>query len=178
MQRGFSKDPKVLYSITGMDRSPRKLENPSTIRHIHTSAKLRRLRVQMHLEMGRDAIWIRLLAGMEFDSDAIARLIKPIADVTLNQWAYATRMLTRNRATENPFSNRLSTPPLAQSGWLAPDGAAIQVAALPTDLDLTSSSAGELLIAAARHVASLISRSAASSSNAQTSRPRDSAAAH
>ncbi|NTA83570.1 glycosyltransferase [Agrobacterium tumefaciens] len=148
----LAKTPKVLYSITGngplAEKTRKSLENQTYPYVCETPSPSS----ADAFENERDAIWIRLLAGMEFDSDAIARLIKPIADDDQISATYCDEdYFDAKSGHRKPFFKPAFNAPLAQSGWLAPDGAAIRVAALPTDLDLTSSSAGELLIAAARH---------------------------
>ncbi|MGQ2917229.1 MULTISPECIES: glycosyltransferase family 2 protein [Rhizobium] len=147
----YEKALTVLYSVTGdgplVDRTRKSLDNQTYphIREIPAPSSTAAFADE------RDAVWIRLIAGMEFESDAVARLIKPVVENDEISAVYCDEDYFDEKARRRkPFFKPAFNAPLAQSGWLAPDGAAIRVTALPTDIDLAKSSAGELLIAASR----------------------------
>ncbi len=98
------------------------------------------------------AYWMRLPAGMLLDKAAIAHLMQPLIADPMLAAAYCDedRIDARGRCFQ-PFFKPAWNPPLAETGWLAPDGALIRLDALNGLTDLAETASGLLLIAASRH---------------------------
>lgn len=97
-------------------------------------------------------IWIRLPTGFLLDDDAVENLVRPILNnpTIVGVYCDEDRLNSKGRQLD-PFFKPAWNPPLAKSGWLAPDGAAICLSSLSEFEDLETASAGELLLAASRH---------------------------
>jgi len=146
------KRPQVIYSVMGDGPEAEKTRNSLDkqtyphIREISLPSNASALRGQ------RDAIWLRIPAGLEFDKDAVSRLVKPMVEDGEISAVYCDEdYYDKKSRFRKPFFKPAFNTPLAQSGWLAPDGAAIRVASLPMDIDLAKCSAGELLVAASTY---------------------------
>jgi GT2 family glycosyltransferase len=103
------------------------------------------------LDMEGEAFWMRLPAGAQLNDRAVELLLQPLLDDRNVAAAYCDedRIDARGRRS-SPFFKPAWNPPLAETGWLAPDGAVFRLSALRTDLDLQQADAGRLLLGASR----------------------------
>lgn len=98
------------------------------------------------------AYWMRLPAGMLLDDAAIAHMMQPLIADPLLAAAYCDEdQIDAYGKRLSPFFKPAWNPPLAETGWLAPDGALIRLDALEEGNDLTGTASGQLLIAASQH---------------------------
>lgn len=144
----LKKRPHVIYSVVGdgpdadKTRNSLKKQDYPYINEVLLPSSVSALKD--HLE----AIWLRFPAGMELENDAVVRLIRPmVEDDEINAVYCDEDYFDERTRLRKPFFKPAFNAPLAQSGWLAPDGAAIRAAALPSSIDLARCSAGELLMA-------------------------------
>ncbi|MDW5315341.1 glycosyltransferase family 2 protein [Rhizobium sp. PL01] len=98
------------------------------------------------------AYWMRLPAGMLLDEHAVAHMMAPLlADPTVvAAYCDEDRVDARGRRFQ-PFFKPAWNPPLAETGWLAPDGALIRLDALKGVTDIAGTASGDLLTLASRH---------------------------
>lgn len=146
--------PPVFVTIVGADpshiASTRRSVAQQTYPHVHEVPVEDAYASGMKTKEA--AYWMRLPAGMLLDKTAIAHLMQPlIADPTLAA-AYCDedRIDARGRCFQ-PFFKPAWNPPLAETGWLAPDGALIRLSALKGSADLAGTASGLLLIEASLH---------------------------
>ncbi|GAK71883.1 putative glycosyltransferase [Agrobacterium rubi TR3 = NBRC 13261] len=144
--------PDVLVSIVGDPRLISKTRDSITAQ---TYPHIQELPAQTGGEdftHNQNCVWIRLTAGMELSIDAIERLVKPLVDDPNLVAVYCDedRIDTAGERVD-PFFKPAWNPPLAQSGWLAPDGAAIRVTTLAHIPDSQKMGAAALLMAASQY---------------------------
>lgn len=95
--------------------------------------------------------WMRLAAGMRLEDVAVEEMMKPLLDDSTLAAAYCDEDLIDMRGRRfSPFLKPAWNPPLAETGWLAPDGALIRLDALEDISDFAGIEPGQLLIAAAQ----------------------------
>ncbi|WP_311273596.1 MULTISPECIES: glycosyltransferase [unclassified Rhizobium] len=146
-------DTEVLISVVG---DPSLAAVTTSALSSQSYPDLRKIAISQ-LEVNRDLrssekIWIRLPAGFSLDDDAVEHLIRPMIENPDIVGVYCDEdMIGKNGRLTAPFFKPAWNPPLARSGWLAPDGAAIRLSSLSKIENLESASAGELLLAAARN---------------------------
>jgi GT2 family glycosyltransferase len=100
----------------------------------------------------QNCFWIHLTAGMELSADAIERLARPLIDDPDLVAVYCDEdRIDADGTYVDPFFKPAWNPPLAQSGWLAPDAAAIRVKALANIPDFGRMDAADLLLEASRY---------------------------
>ncbi|CAN7565295.1 glycosyltransferase family 2 protein [Pararhizobium sp. LjRoot255] len=103
-------------------------------------------------EFQGSAYWMRLPAGMQMGETAIAQMMRPLLDDPTLAAAYCDEdQIDAHGRRFAPFFKPAWNPPLAETGWLAPDGALIRLDALQDIPDLHGIEPGMLLIAASRH---------------------------
>lgn len=147
------KTPDVLVSIVG---DPRMVSKTRDSLAAQTYPHIREVAVGPgdgdFILQNPNCFWIRLTAGMELSADAVERLVKPLVDDPGIVAVYCDedRIDTDGKRVD-PFFKPAWNPPLAQSGWLAPDGAAIRVKALADILDFESMDAATFLLAASHY---------------------------
>lgn len=145
--------PDVLVSIVGDPRLISKTRDSITAQ---TYPHIRELPSQDGDEdftrHNKNWFWIRLTAGMELSIDAIERLVKPLVDDPNIVAVYCDEdNIDTAGERVDPFFKPAWNPPLAQSGWLAPDGAAIRVTTLAHIPDFQKMGAAALLMAASHY---------------------------
>lgn len=144
-------DPEVLISIVGdpsLAKATRNSLQPQSYRHLNEvmASQL------ASLPDWQGKIWIRLPAGFTLDDDAVETLVRPLMENPDIVGVYCDEdRIGRQGHKVEPFFKPAWNPPLAKSGWLAPDGAAIRLSSLADIENLESASAGDLLLAASRH---------------------------
>jgi GT2 family glycosyltransferase len=145
--------PLVLLSIVGDTRS-----SGATRRSItgQSYSNIRETSVEQVIAMTSEAtapyFWMRVPAGVQLEEKAIERLIQPLlmdADVAA---VYCDEdRIDEKGARSKPFFKPAWNPPLAETGWLAPDCAIVRLSALGNNIQLEEASSGELLLKAAEH---------------------------
>jgi GT2 family glycosyltransferase len=146
-------DPEVLVSIVGdpiLAKATRQSLGLQSYRHL-TEVTVSELKSDPDLRAS-GKIWIRLPAGSTLDEDTVETLLRPLIENPDLAGVYCDedRVNGKGRKVE-PFFKPAWNPPLAKTGWLAPDGAAIRLSSLSDIKDLETASAGDLLLAAASH---------------------------
>jgi GT2 family glycosyltransferase len=97
------------------------------------------------------AFWIRLPAGVELHPRAVEFMLQPLLSGDNIAAAYADEdQVDAKGARSTPFFKPAWNPPLAETGWLAPDGALIRLSALSHNRDLHLADPGELLLEASK----------------------------
>lgn len=144
--------PEVLISIVGdpsLADVTRRALNSQSYPHLREVA-ISKLAVNQDMRSSAK-MWIRLPAGFSLDDDAVEHLIRPMMENPDIVGVYCDEdRIGKNGKLTAPFFKPAWNPPLAESGWLAPDGAAIRLSSLSEIENLETASAGELLLAAAR----------------------------
>jgi len=141
--------PTVYYTITGagpgVDESRSSLQK-QTYQNIREVS----LAPPASADSNNDAVWLRVPAGVTLDTNAVSEIIRPLSEPGIVAAYCDEDYVDPKTRRVTPFFKPAFNPPLAQSGWLAPDGAAIKLSALPSGQDLIQCSAGELLLAASK----------------------------
>lgn len=98
------------------------------------------------------AYWMRLPGGVLLDEVAVDHMMQPlIANPTLAAvYCDEDQIDARGRRLQ-PFFKPAWNPPLAETGWLAPDGALIRLSALEGVANLAGTVSGDLLMAASKY---------------------------
>ncbi|POO48726.1 hypothetical protein CPJ18_25350 (plasmid) [Agrobacterium rosae] len=145
--------PEVLVSIVGdptLATATRHSLSLQSYRHL-TEVAVSQLTSDRDMRAS-GKIWICLPAGFTLDEDAVESLTRPLIDNSDIVGAYCDEdRIDGNGRLVEPFFKPAWNAPLAKSGWLAPDGAAIRLSSLSDIGSLGTTSAGDLLLAAARH---------------------------
>jgi GT2 family glycosyltransferase len=150
----YSRQPPVFVSITGSSPLQAEATRQSLARQSYPNVQeiSGEDAVDLAAKQKDIAYWMRLPAGMLLDEAAIAHMIKPLlSDLTLvAAYCDEDRIDARGRRFQ-PFFKPAWNPKLAETGWLAPDGALIRLDALESVGDLAKATSSQFLAAASRH---------------------------
>ncbi|MDR6818101.1 GT2 family glycosyltransferase [Neorhizobium sp. 2083] len=141
--------PSVLISIVG-DKEFAEVSRRSVAQQ--TYPFVREVSVeQLKDPEANDCLWVKLPSGILLHPQAIELMVQALLVHNGSVAVYCDEDLIGFRGRRcRPFFKPAWNPPLAETGWLAPDGALIRVQALAGEIDLEAADAGQLLLYTAR----------------------------
>ncbi|WP_164901745.1 glycosyltransferase family 2 protein [Neorhizobium lilium] len=142
--------PRVFVSVIGNDAREATLQ--SIERQSYRDIEARDpSQIEMPLKDKGEAFWLRLPAGVCLHEKAVEAMLQPLLDNPDIAGIYCDEdMMDADGGRDAPFFKPAWNAPLAETGWLAPDGAIIRVSALQKEIDLEQSTSGQLLLEASK----------------------------
>lgn len=151
---GGNPAPPVFVSIAGGDLSQVEATRRTVVQQTYSNIHETPIEdaYASGARMTEAVYWMRLPAGMLLDKTAIAQMMQPLIADPLLAAAYCDEdRIDASGKRFSPFFKPAWNPPLAETGWLAPDGALIRLDALKKDTHLAGAASGQHLMAASRH---------------------------